>query len=323
MVSSTRVLPQRATSPTPGGFWRALALFAALAPLLAGCNFLFFQPDARDYFSPHQFGLWHEPVTFPSADGTPLTGWFLPAQGKPRGLVIHFHGNAANISNHLYAVRWLPAAGYSVLMFDYRGFGASGGAPDRAGVIADGVAAIHYARSRKEAVPGRIIVYGQSLGGAVAVSALRRAGTEGIGALVLEGTFHSYREVVRLILSDSWLTWSFQYPVAYLLFSDDFRPLDDLPFLASVPTLVVHGEKDKTVSPVAGQALYAGVKAETKDFWTIPGAGHMGIFSPPGSPWRQRMVEWMDYQLGPIPPEGYRWQPRDKRWQPPPPHPKG
>ena len=126
-----------------------------------------------------------------------------------------------------------------------------------------------------------------------------------------------------MILSDSWLTWSFQYPVAYLLFSDDFRPLDDLPLLSAVPTLVVHGEKDETVPPAAGRVVYEGVQSDPREFWLIPGAGHMGIFSPQGSGWRQRLMDWLEYQMGPIPPEGYRWQPRDKRWQPPPPHPKG
>ncbi|HEX7926650.1 MAG TPA: alpha/beta hydrolase, partial [bacterium] len=113
-------------------------LLLGLLMTLISCDGIFFQPDSERYLTPEQYGLWHEPVRFRSQDGTVLAGWFLPAQtpGRaPLGTVIHFHGNAANISNHLYAVRWLPKAGYNVLLFDYRGYGDSAGSPTRAGVI--------------------------------------------------------------------------------------------------------------------------------------------------------------------------------------------
>ncbi|NIR98021.1 MAG: alpha/beta hydrolase, partial [Gammaproteobacteria bacterium] len=80
---------------------------------------VFFQPNRIRYYLPDAFDLQSEDVFFESTDGTPLTGWFLPAQGPPRGTVVFFHGNAANISNHLVVVRWLPAAGYAVFIFDY------------------------------------------------------------------------------------------------------------------------------------------------------------------------------------------------------------
>lgn len=271
----------------------ALLLLAALG----GCNGMFFQPDSRLYVTPDQLNLYHEEVEFRSADGTWITGWFLPGQEPVRGTVIHFHGNAANISNHVVAVRWLPPAGYSVLLFDYRGYGASQGSPSREGAIADGVAAINYARRRKGVDPSRLIIYGQSLGGALAVNALAAAGTKGVQALVLEGAFASYRELVRLKMNDTWISWPFQYPVAYGLFSDSMSPEEALPKLADVPLLVVHGEADRTVPLEAGRQLFEAFPGKQKIMWVIPKARHMRIFQELGSPWRDKLLEYLDARM--------------------------
>ena len=173
--------------------WALLAGWLTCAFALGSCDAVFFQPNSRFYHEPPQFGLRFEGVRFSSADGTQLHAWFLPGSAPVRGTIVFFHGNAANISNHLYAVRWLPPAGYSVLLFDYRGYGESEGFPDRASAIADGVAAIRYARGRTDVDPRRLVVYGQSLGAALAMSALAEAGTEGVRALVAESAFRSYR----------------------------------------------------------------------------------------------------------------------------------
>ncbi len=274
-----------------------MALAAAL--WLGGCNGTFFQPDNRRYFTPDEFDLWHEEVEFKSADGTRISGWFLPGREPVLGTVIHFHGNAANISNHIYAVRWLPPAGYSVLLFDYRGYGASEGSVSREGAIADGVAAINYARGRGDVDASRLIVYGQSLGGALAVNALARAGTRGVRALVVEGGFASYTEVVRLIMDDTWFLWPFQYPVAYFFFTDHMSPEDALPELAQLPLLVVHGEADQTVPFEAGKQLFDAFPGKDKTLWAIPQLGHMAIFSGEGSPWRNRLLDYLDEKVKP------------------------
>ena len=272
-------------------------LVLLLTMWLAGCNGMFFQPDSRLYVTPDQLNLYHEEVEFRSADGTWITGWFLPGQRPVHGTVIHFHGNAANISNHIMAVRWLPPAGYSVLIFDYRGYGASEGSPSREGAIADGAAAINYARERKGVDRSRLIVYGQSLGGALAVNALAAAGSEGVQALVLEGSFASYRELVRLKMNDTWFLWPFQYPVAYGLFSDGMSPTEALPKLADVPLLVVHGESDRTVPFEAGRQLFDAFPGEDKRIWAIPKARHMKIFHQLGSPWRDKLLEYLDARV--------------------------
>lgn len=90
-----------------------------------GCvNKYFYYPTAQVYQTPNQIGLPHEVVTFQSADGTKLSGWFIPAVGKPLGTVIHFHGNAQNMTAHFSFVDWLPGSGFNLFVFDYRGHGS-------------------------------------------------------------------------------------------------------------------------------------------------------------------------------------------------------
>jgi len=92
---------------------------------------LFYQPDRKIYDTPDRHGLKYEEVSFQSKDGTGLSGWFVPAVGKPKGTVIHFHGNAQNMTAHFGFVSWLPEQGFNLFVFDYRGYGKSAGKPDR------------------------------------------------------------------------------------------------------------------------------------------------------------------------------------------------
>ena len=108
----------------------------------------FFYPDTLQYSKPAQFGLVAEDVWIAASDGSKLHAWFLPSQGPARGTVLHLHGNAANVSNHLPLVAWLPARGFNLLTLDYRGFGRSQGTPSLDGVVDDAAAALAYLRTR-------------------------------------------------------------------------------------------------------------------------------------------------------------------------------
>ena len=277
----------------------ALALAVAAGLALGGCNSLFFQPNRILYYLPERFDLAAEDVFFDSTDGTPLTAWFLPARGTPRGTIVYFHGNGANISNHLAFVRWLPPAGYAVFLFDYRGYGVSGGEPSRAGVIQDGIAALAWVRARPDVDAQRLVVFAQSLGGAVAIGALARSGTQGVRALVIEGGFGSYREEARRFMNEHWFTWPFQYPAAWLLVSDELRPFDDLPRLAGVPLLLIASTGDRTVPIANGRDLYAAFPGADKTFWEVPELPHVLTFLPTDSPWRARLLRYLDEKLGP------------------------
>lgn len=280
-----------------------ILLVLSLALLLGaagGCNSVFFQPNRIGYSFPPHFGLAYEEVEFKSGDGTLLTGWFIPAKGIGRGTIIHFHGNYANMTHHLPAVAWMPGEGYSVFLFDYRGYGLSEGTPSRAGAVADGVAAIAYVRSRGDVDRGRLAVFGQSLGGALAIAALARAGHEGMRALVVEGAFASYREVARTLLDRSWITWAFQVPLSYLFISDELSPRREWAALRSLPLLVVHGEKDRNVPFENGRSLFEGFPGQDKQFWPIPNGAHINAFGPGPTPWREKLLKYLAGKFPPL-----------------------
>src|SRR5258706_90463 len=147
---------------------RRVGLVLTLALAVNACTNLFFQPHHFQVLSPERFGLEYEDVTFTSSDGVELHGWFLPAEGPALGTVLQLHGNAENISTHFTSVAWMPAEGFNVFAIDYRGYGASEGVATLEGVQLDIDAAMRTLLARGDVDKNRIVIYGQSLGGALA-----------------------------------------------------------------------------------------------------------------------------------------------------------
>jgi hypothetical protein len=214
----------------------------------------FFYPDRTIYTTPAQFGLAATEVAIPGPQGSRLHGWWLPAEGPARGTVLHLHGNAANISNHLPLVAWLPKAGFNLLTFDYRGFGRSDGEPSLDGVVQDGLAALAWLRQQRGVDAQKLVVLGQSLGGATAVRVVA-ADAAGVKLLVLDCPFSSYRGIARDAVRASWLRWV--APAALpLLPGHEKDPLTAIRTLP-VPLLVLHSTDDAVVPISHGKALYA------------------------------------------------------------------
>ncbi len=267
----------------------ALAVVAVVALLLAGCvERMFFYPDSAQYARPEQFGLQHEDVFFTAADGSRLHGWWLPAKGTALGSALHLHGNAANVSNHLPLVAWLPAAGFNVLMLDYRGFGRSGGRPTLDGVVDDAAAALAYLRTRPGVDGTRLVVLGQSLGGATALRLLARD-SSGVRLAVVEATFASYRGIARDAAMQS-VVLAPLVPVATpaLPAARD----DPVAALASlrVPLLLVHGTADEVIPFRHGEQLAAAAPPGTV-FIRVDGARHMESLTRPDV--QRRVLEAM------------------------------
>lgn len=271
----------------------------ALAPLLilvslSGCTNLFFFPDRHVYVQPERFGVHYDIVHFPSKDGTDLEGIFMHSRVTPvKGTVIHFHGNAQNLSSHFGYSYWLNHYGYQVFIFDYRGYGGSKGNPTQEGAVQDGIAAIEYLRTRPDVDRDRIAVWGQSLGGAISIASLGLLKDKsGIRAFILEDTFDSYRSIARDVLSRHWITWPLQW-MPWLVISERHKPTKYLDRLPPCPVLVIHGDADKIVPYWLGQRLYQELR-EPKEFWTVHGGGHVEAFTRFETQFKPRLVEYLD-----------------------------
>ena len=249
-------------------------LVTALALALAGCSTAFFQPSTAIYQTPGQFGLDYEPVEIRAADGTELFAWYLPARGKPRATVLYLHGNGENISTQFANVAWLPARGYNVLALDYRGYGGSAGSPTFSGVQLDIDAAMRALLARPDVDAQRIIVFGQSLGAALAVHYVAHSQyRSSVRAVVLDSPFSDYRGIVREKLAGFFLTWPFQW-MARMTVENDYSPTASIEAVAPIPVLFIHGDDDLVVPLHHSQRLYERAR-EPKELWVLPDTGHI------------------------------------------------
>ena len=261
-----------------------------LVVTLAGCTQVFFQPHRTKVITPEQLGLAHEEVRFRAADGLDLHGWFLPAEGEAAGTILFLHGNAENISTHILNIAWLPARKFNVFLFDYRGYGASEGKPTLGGVQEDIDAAMRTLLARADIDRNRVIVFGQSLGGALAAYYVAHSAFRGhIRALVIDSTFSSYAGIVREKLAAIWLTWPFQW-LPSLTVDERFSPLPAMKMISPIPVLVIQGDQDAIVPSHHAQRLYDAA-LEPKQLWIVTGAGHIQALREEVQ--RERLVRYL------------------------------
>jgi abhydrolase domain-containing protein 17 len=187
--------------------------------------------------------------------------------------VLFSHGNAETIHDNLDYLDRMHAAGFSVLAYDYSGYGHSTGRASEAAAYLDADAAYEYLRSQG-VPPERIIAHGRSLGGAVAADLASR---RPVAALVLESTFVSAFRVVR------------PYPIVPF---DRFRTLDKLPRI-TVPTLVIHGTDDEVIGLWHGERLYARLAGPKDRLW-VRGAGHNDLESVAGTRYWRALRRFAD-----------------------------
>lgn len=255
---------------------------------------MFFYPQKELQRTPDKIGLQYEDVSFASIDGTRLHGWFLPAQ-QAKGTVVFFHGNAENISTHIGAVYWLPAEGYNVFLFDYRGYGLSAGHATISGIHNDARAALQYVHDRADIDPRRLVLFGQSLGGAVAIYTAVTAGIP-LAAVVVESAFADYRKIMREKLAEFFLTWPLQWPLSYTV-TDRYSPIRVVADL-KVPLLIIHGDTDKVVPVEHAYDLYEAATGD-KTLWIVKGGGHTAAFGANRQEYRPRLLAYLEKKLNP------------------------
>jgi len=278
----------------------SVAIPALLATLLAGCNSLFFYPEHAIVDTPQRHGIEYQTIEFRAVDGVKLSAWFLPSHaadgGKAKGTVLFLHGNAENISTHFRNVAWLPAEGFNVLALDYRGYGASEGTPSVAGVQLDIDAAMRALLARPDVNPDRIVVFGQSLGGALAIAYVARSAYRAhIRAVVADSAFSDYRRIVRQKLAGTWFTWPLQW-LPYLTVDNTYSPAASVRAVSPIPLLLIHGDQDAVVPYSHSQELFE-LAADPKELWIVPGAGHTLALANDSV--RKRLVEYLERYAGP------------------------
>ena len=222
-------------------------------------NFFLFHPRAAFDVTPEQMNLSYESVDFASDDGTRLHGWFFPPSGTSP-VILFCHGNAGNMSHRLENIERLLSHGFGVLIFDYRGYGKSGGTPSRKGIYGDGLAAYDYLVKNRNISPDRIVVFGRSLGAAVGTEiAIKR----NVNRLILESAFTSTKGVARTM------------PMFALLspfLPAHYNNLEKIKHI-TVPKLIIHGNSDEIIPFHMGTKLFEAAP-EPKTFYVIEGAGH-------------------------------------------------
>ncbi|MCH6552017.1 MAG: alpha/beta fold hydrolase [Planctomycetes bacterium] len=280
------------------GLLRPVIVLAAIVAVLwvTGCmERLFYHPSPGPATPPAHLRD-AESVWFNSADGTRLHGWFIPARSQdpasaagprlplPPGegggegaievpsvpTILHVHGNAGNVESHVGFTEHLPAAGFNLFIFDYRGYGQSAGTPRRRGpLIADTHAALDALLARDDLDPARLGLYGQSLGGSIALNVM--ADRPELRVAVIESAFASWRLMAANAVGGDPPN-PLARALAAILIKDDRRP-DEAIARVGRPILILHGTADSIIPVSHGRRLAAASNGHAT-LIELPGGDH-------------------------------------------------
>lgn len=234
--------------------------------------------------TPADLGVRYEDVRIASDDGVSLHGWFIAGE-SPR-VLLFFHGNAGNISHRLDSIRQFLDLGLSVFIIDYRGYGQSEGTVSEAGLNRDAEAAWHYLTVTRGVKPSEIVIFGRSLGGAVA--ALLAARQRPL-ALIVESSFTSVPDAAGEIYW--WL------PVRWL--SRLSHATRDYVRDVNCPVLVVHSRDDEIIPFQHGREIYAAA-GEPRTLLELRG-GHNDAFLRDEQAYRQGLQSFLRELSPPAP----------------------
>ena len=243
-------------------------------------NTMLFFPARRILQTPASAGLTYRDVELQTDDGERLHAWWVPRRAAPCfGHLLLCHGNAGNIGDRVAHAEILTAAGFDVLLFDYRGYGHSSGRPDEQGTYRDARAALGWLQREPDVDPARVLYLGESLGGAVA---LELALAHPPAGLILLSAFASVREMARRHYA----------VIPGAIVPDAYPSLRLIPNLRA-PLLVVHGEDDMIVPVEQGRALFDAAP-EPKRLRILPGVGHNDIVTLSGPLLAEEVRRWVE-----------------------------
>lgn len=230
---------------------------------------IYFLQDRMLYFpqrdiqqTPKDIGLDYEDVYMKTKDGVTISGWYIPTENE-KGVVLFCHGNAGNISHRLESINIFYNMGLSVLIFDYRGYGKSEGKPSEKGTYLDAEAAWNYLVSIKGKPPRKIILFGRSLGAAIAADIALKESPAG---LIIESSFLSVFEMGK-----KYYPW---IPVR-LISKFDYSTIDKIQSITS-PKLIIHSPDDEIIPFEHGKKLFEKA-VQPKEFLQIEGGHNEGF----------------------------------------------
>lgn len=239
-----------------------------------------FFPDPYLIGTPADLGLVYEEVFFVTEDRLQLHGWYVP-HGNSSLTLLWFHGNAGNISHRLENLALLhQRVEANIFIFDYREYGKSEGEISKAGTFLDAFAAFQYLRGRSDCDPRRIVLFGRSLGTALATAVAAEHACLG---LILESAFTSTDDVMRLY-------FRFLPPLP-----PDIVKYDTVSLIGKVtaPKLIIHGEYDEIIPLWMGKRLHE-TAAPPKEFYVIKGAHHNDTYLAGGHEYFEKFKRFVD-----------------------------
>lgn len=236
------------------------------------------QPESARVFvqTPSSVGLPYENIYLTTKDGCRIIAYFIK---QPQGIisttptVLYFHGNAGNIGHRLHNAQALYRhCGFNVLLLEYRGYGKSQGTPSELGLYLDAQAGLDFLISRRDIDNKKIILFGRSLGGAVAISlAASHPHKESVMALVIENTFTSIPKMAQLMFPGA-----SSFPL--LCFKNKFLNCYEIRKVR-VPTLLLSGLSDQLIPPRMMMELYQACGSPLKHLETFNGGTHNGTWT--------------------------------------------
>ncbi|MDZ7737039.1 MAG: alpha/beta hydrolase [Gammaproteobacteria bacterium] len=223
---------------------------------------LIFYPAKHLSSTPDNIGLLYEDISLSTPDRMRLHGWYIPAE-NPRGVLLFLHGNAGNISHRLASLEIFNHLGLSTLIIDYRGYGNSTGSPSEQGTYTDAETAWEYLVTERGHEPGEVILFGRSLGAAVATWLATQAMPAGI---ILESAFTSLKALAKEYYP--------YMPVGLLLRSR--YSTEEYLVAANVPSLIIHSEEDEIIPYKHAESLLA-TAGRNSELHTIRGGHNEGF----------------------------------------------
>lgn len=262
---------------------------------LSGCSSFYYHPSKKIFFTPDKFGRDYIDFGFKNKIGQSISSWKIFGKiNEGKNLVVQFHGNAQNMSSHMRSLIWLTEYNFDLITYDYRGYGESEGEPTPAGLRDDSI--IFLSKVYQEFKKGKyekLVLVGQSLGGAVLMDALSFFEKRNeVDLLVLDSTFSSYKSVGMRVLQKSWITYLFS-PLSYVIASNETAPIKRIEFL-KMQKLVIHADGDPVVDFREGEDLYERL-ISPKEFWKIKSKSHIGVFFLENKKFREKFVNFINY----------------------------